>query len=186
MDKEIIRKAEEEMKSVLNFTIKELSSLRAGRATPALLDGVLVNAYNSRLPVNQLATVTTPQPNLISIQPWDKNITGEISKAILASNLGLNPVVDASGIRLPIPPLSEERRREVVKVAHKISEQGKVEIREARRKANEALRKAEKDKTASEDQMHLGIDQVQKLTDRNIAEVERLLREKETEIMETG
>jgi len=172
------------MHRVLDFVKKELSGLRIGRASATLLDGIQVNAYNARMPINQVATVSTPQPNLIMVQPWDKNLAGEIGKAILASNLGLNPVTDATGVRIPIPPLSEERRREVVKVAHKIAEQGRVEIREMRRKANEEIKKAEKEKRVSEDDMHHVINDIQKQTDNAIREVDNLLAAKEKEIME--
>lgn len=184
MVKEIARKAEGDMEKIMSFARHELSSLHVGRANATLLDGVMVSAYNTRMPINQLATITTPQPNLITIQPWDKNIGGDIARAISAANLGLNPIADASGVRVPVPPLSEERRRDVVKVAHKIVEQGKVEIREVRRRSNDALKKEEKEKLISEDQMHQGIEQVQKLTDRLIAELDKALREKEAEIME--
>lgn len=184
MVKETAKRSEEEMKKITLFVEKEFSGLRAGRANVSLLDTVVVSAYNTRMPITQLATLTTPQPNLIFIQPWDKNLAGEISKAILASNLGLNPVSDATGIRVPIPPLSEDRRREVVKVAHKIAEQGRVETREVRRRSNDELRKAEKAGDISEDEMHQGIDLVQKATDRFIAGIDELLRKKEKEIME--
>lgn len=182
--RETIQKTQNEMHRVLDFVRKELSGLRIGRASATLLDGIQVNAYNARMPINQVATVSTPQPNLIMVQPWDKTLAGEIGKAILASNLGLNPVTDATGVRIPIPPLSEERRREVVKVAHKIAEQGRVEIREMRRKANEDIKKAEKEKRVSEDDMHHVINDIQKQTDNAIREVDNLLAAKEKEIME--
>jgi len=182
--REQVKKAESDMRKILDFIKREYSSLRASRANVSLLDGITVAAYNSRLPLNQVATLTTPQPNLIMVQPWDKSLAGEISKAILASNLGLNPISDATGVRVPVPPLSEERRKEVVKVAHKIAEQGRVEIREIRHKANEGLKKSEKEKSISEDDMHHGINEIQKLTDRSITEIDHILAAKEKEIME--
>lgn len=184
MVKEIVKQAEGEMKKISQYLEKEFAGLRAGRASVSLLDTVVVNAYGSRLPVNQVATITTPQPDLIFIQPWDRNLAGEISRAIQLSNLGLNPVADATGIRVPIPPLSEERRREVVRVAHKIAEQGRVETREARRRANDELKKAEKNGDVSEDEMHQGIEQVQKVTDRYTSLIDSALKAKEAEIME--
>ncbi|MFH0796248.1 MAG: ribosome recycling factor [Candidatus Omnitrophota bacterium] len=184
MMKESIKKAEGEMQKVLEFLKKEFSALRAGRASASLLDGVIVSAYNSRLPLNQVATITTPQPNLIVIQPWDKSLVSEISKAVLASNLGLNPIADPTGIKLPIPPLSEERRKEVIKVAHKVAEQGRVEIREVRRRHNEELKKLEKEKKIAEDDLHHGTAEVQKLTDNLTKEIDRLLSAKEKEILE--
>ncbi len=182
--REQVKKAESDMRKILDFIKREYSSLRASRANVSLLDGITVSAYDSRLPLNQVATLTTPQPNLIMVQPWDKSLAGEISKAILASNLGLNPISDATGVRVPVPPLSEERRKEVVKVAHKIAEQGRVEIREIRHKANEGLKKSEKEKNISEDDMHHGINEIQKLTDRSITEIDHILAAKEKEIME--
>ena len=182
--REQVKKAESDMHKILDFIKREYLSLRASRANVSLLDGITVTAYDSRLPLNQVATLTTPQPNLIMVQPWDKTLAGEISKAVLASNLGLNPISDATGIRIPIPPLSEERRKEVVKVAHKIAEQGRVEIREVRHKANEGLKKSEKEKSISEDDMHHGINETQKLTDRSITEIDRILAAKEKEILE--
>lgn len=179
-----VEKAESDMRKILDFIKREYLSLRASRANVSLLDGITVSAYDGRLPLNQVATLTTPQPNLIMVQPWDKSLAGEISKAIIASNLGLNPIADATGVRVPIPPLSEERRKEVVKVAHKIAEQGRVEIRDVRHKANEELKKAEKEKDISEDDMHHGISETQKLTDHSIAEIDHLLAAKEKEILE--
>lgn len=184
MVKEAVSAAETDMGKVMDFARHELSSLRAGRANATLLDGIQVSAYNTRMPINQLATITTPQPNLIMVQPWDRNVAGDIARAIQASNIGLNPVADAGGVRVPVPPLSEERRREVVRVAHKIAEQGKVEIREIRRRANDQLKKEEKAKTISEDQLHQAIEQVQKLTDRFTADLDKALKDKEKEIME--
>ncbi len=182
--KERIKKAEADMGKIVEFVKKEMAALRASRASVTLLDGITVPAYGGRLPINQLATVTVPQSNLIVIQPWDRSLTGEISKAILSSNLGLNPVTEATGIKIPVPPLSEERRKEVVRVAHKIAEQGRIEIREVRRKYNEALKKAEKEKEISEDDMHYAIAEIQKLTDQHISEIDKLLSVKEREIME--
>lgn len=184
MKNKIYKETEEKMKKVLEFFVKEMGGLRAGRASISLLEGIVVDYFGSHLPINQLATVTIPQPQLIVIQPWDKTITEKITKAIQASNLGLNPAADANVIRIAIPPLSEERRKEIVKILHKMKEEAKVELREIRRKANEELKTAEKEKQISEDDMYKGIDEIQKLIDKFIKELDDKTKVKETEIME--
>ena len=184
MKQKIYKETEHNMKSVLDFFSKEIGMLRAGRASIALLEGIVVDYYGSKLPVNQIATVTIPQPQLIVIQPWDKNIIDEITKAIQVSNLGLNPVSDSTVIRISVPPLSEERRKEIVKILHNMAEEAKVELREIRRKSNEELKNREKEKQISEDDMYRGIDEIQKLIDRNIKEIEAKTKDKEKEIME--
>lgn len=184
MKQKIYRDAEDKMKKVIEFFAKEISGLRAGRASVSLLEGIVVEYYGSKLPIHQLATITIPQPSLLVIQPWDKATLDTISKAIQASNLGLNPVADSTVIRVPIPPLSEERRMEIVKVLHRMAEEARVELRELRRKANEELRTAQKDKAISEDDMYRGMDEVQKITDKLIKEIDEKSRTKEKEIRE--
>ncbi len=184
MKTKIHKEAEDKMKKVEEFFVKEISGLRAGRASISLLEGIVVDYYGSHLPINQLATVTIPQAQLIVIQPWDKAIIDKVTKAIQSSNLGLNPVSDASVIRISIPPLSEERRKEIVKILHKMNEEAKVELREIRRKANDELKAAEKEKQVSEDDLHNGMDDIQKVTDKHIKDIDDKTKSKEKEIME--
>ncbi|MGC8976922.1 MAG: ribosome recycling factor [Candidatus Ratteibacteria bacterium] len=184
MRNKIFNEAEQKMKGVVDFFIKEISKLRAGRASISLLEGILVECYGSKMPLTQIATITIPQPQMIVIQPWDKNIYGNILKAIQTSNIGLSPISDGNVIRIPIPPLSEERRKELVKILHKIGEEAKIEIREVRRKANEQLKKAKEEKQISEDDMFKGTEEIQKITDKYIKEIENKINEKEKEIME--
>ncbi len=185
MKAKIFGESQKKMEGVTNFFKKEVGNLRAGRASLSLLEGITVEYYGSKMPVSQIATITIPQPQLIVIQPWDKNVISDIMKAIQASNLGLNPISDASVIKVPVPPISEERRQELVKILHKMGEEAKVEIREIRRKANEELKKGEKDKTISEDDMYKGIDEVQEITDKSIKDVDKRIEDKSKEIMES-
>ncbi|HDN97583.1 MAG: ribosome recycling factor [Candidatus Omnitrophota bacterium] len=184
MTQEVFKETEEKMKKVVEFFKKEIGSLRAGRASVSLLEGITVEYYGSKLPIQQIATITIPQPSLIIIQPWDKSVIDKITKAIQMSNLGLNPIADANVIKVPIPPLSEERRKEITKILHKMEEEAKVELREIRRKANETLKNMEKEKKISEDDFYRGRDEIQKLTDKYIEEIEELTEKKEKEIME--
>ncbi len=126
MKQKILREAEEKMRKVEEFFLREIGSLRAGRASVSLLEGIVVDYYGSRLPINQMATVTIPQPQLIHVAPWDKTMVDKVAKAIQASNLGLNPVIDPNGIKIPIPPLSQERREEIVKILHRMAEEARV------------------------------------------------------------
>ncbi|RMF70505.1 MAG: ribosome recycling factor [Calditrichaeota bacterium] len=182
--KEIEKHAEERMQKAVENTRGELSKIRTGKASPAILDTIRVSYYGSMVPLKQVASINTPEPRLITIQPWERNLIGEIEKAILKSDLGLNPVNDGTVIRLPIPQLTEERRKDLVRLCHKLSEEGRIAIRNIRRDANEALKKAEKNHEISEDQYHTAIDEVQKLTDNYIQQVDDILKNKETEIME--
>jgi len=183
MDEEINRLRAESDRTVEAIR-NELAHIRTGRATTQLLDGIRVDYYGSAVPLQQVATVNVPEPRLITVQPWEKNLLGEITKAIQKSELGLNPASDGNVIRLPIPPLTEERRKDLVKLVKKIGEEGKVSLRNHRREANEALKKSEKARTITEDQMHKGSDRVQKLTDEYIKKIDELLAKKEAEIME--
>ena len=184
MKNRIVKEVESKMKGIVDFFTKEIGTLRIGRASVSLLEGIVVEYYGSKLPINQIATITIPQPQLLVIQPWDKNVVDEIVKAIQLSNIGLNPVSDGNVIRIPVPPLSEERRKEIVKILHKMSEEAKVEIREVRREANAKLKEKEKNGEISEDDMYKGIDEIQKITDRYIEEINKKTESKEKEIME--
>jgi ribosome recycling factor len=174
----------EKMEKTIETLKRELQSVRAGRATPALLDRVTVDYYGTPTPVNQLASLTVPEPRMLVIQPWDKGVMQEIEKAIQKSDLGLNPMNDGSVIRIVIPPMTEERRMELVKLVRKMGEDAKVAIRNVRRDANDEIRKKEKAGELSTDESHRQQEQVQKLTDQYIQEVESLVREKEKDIME--
>lgn len=170
-------------KTVDNFK-KELSRIRTGRASPTLLEGITVEYYGSPMPVNQVATITIQEARLILVQPWEKNMLGPIEKAIQASDLGLNPQNDGNLIRLPIPALNEERRKELYKNCKKISEDSKIAIRNIRRDENEKLKKAEKDKEITQDEQKKSLDEIQKLTDTFIKAIDEQLEIKEKEIME--
>ena len=162
----------------------DIAALRTGRASANVLDPVSVDAYGSKMPLNQVANISVPEPRMITVSVWDKSMVGAVEKAIRESNLGLNPVTDGSTLRIPLPELNEERRKELVKVAHNYAENGRVAIRHVRRDGMDDLKKAEKDGDISEDEHHAQSDRVQKLTDEMIAEVDRLLSDKETEIMQ--
>jgi len=162
----------------------ELAHIRTGRATTQLLDGIRVDYYGSAVPLNQVATISVPEPRLITVQPWEKTLIPEITKAIQRSELGLNPASDGNLIRLPIPPLTEERRRDLVKLVKKIGEEGKVSMRNHRRDANESLKKKEKAKEITEDDMHKGTDRVQQLTGEYTKRLDELVSKKDAEVME--
>ncbi|BCS86766.1 ribosome recycling factor [Pseudodesulfovibrio sediminis] len=162
---------------------KEFSKLRTGRATTSLVDGIIVDYYGTPTPINQLASVSVPDSKTITIQPWDKGAFGGVEKAIMASDLGLNPVNDGKIIRIAIPPLTEERRKDLVKIAKKYTEDAKIAIRNVRRDMNDALKKMEKDKDISEDDRKHGETEVQKLTDDYVKASDTSLAEKEKEIL---
>jgi ribosome recycling factor len=178
------RKTEERMKDVIEATRREFASIRTGRANPALLDRVNVEAYGDVYPINQVASVSVPEPRLLVIQPWDRKLVPDIERAILKSDLALTPMSDGSIIRIPIPTLTEDRRRELVKVARKVAEEMRIRVRNIRREAIDILREKEKNKEITEDDLRRGQDDVQKLTDAFIAEIDSLLETKEAEIME--
>ncbi len=180
----IIHETEEKMKKAVDFTRQELTKLRSGKATAAILDDIKIDYYGQKMPIAQTASVNTPDAHLITVQPWDKSMIGEIEKAILAANIGLTPANDGTVIRLSVPPLTEERRKELVKVAKKFAEDGRITIRNIRRDSNEHLKKAEKDEHVSEDERKHGENEVQKLTDKYIKQVDEILTGKEKEIME--
>ena len=182
--KELLKDARQRMdKSISNF-VDELTKIRTGRATPALLDTVKVDYYGQQVPLNQAATVTAPEPRLLAIQPWEKNMLAEIEKAILKADLGLNPGNDGTMIRIPIPQLSEERRKDLVKLVHKFAEEGRVAVRNIRRDVNDHLKKLEKDHKISEDELHNRLDEVQSFTDDHIKKIDEIMKSKEQEVME--
>ncbi len=184
MIKEILQDAEDRMKKSIEVFRRDLASTRAGRATPSLLDRIVVDYYGEMLPVNQLATVSVPEPRLLVIQPWDQNAVASIDKAIQKSDLGIPPRRDGHIIRLAIPQLTEERRHDLVKACRKKAEEERVAIRNIRRDANDMVRGLEKDGDASEDEVRRALDDIQKLTDRYVQSVDGILQGKEEEIME--
>jgi ribosome recycling factor len=162
----------------------ELVRIRTGKATTSLLDGIKVDYYGTPTPLNQLGTVSTPDIHTIAIQLWDKSAVQSVEKAIMNANLGLNPMTEGQLVRIPIPPLNEERRKELVKLIKKFAEEGKIAIRNVRRDAIEHLKKAEKDEHVSEDDRKHAEIEVQKLTDKHIKDIDALVQQKEKEIME--
>ena len=180
----ILTDAEEKMKKSLQAVKRDFASLRTGKASVSLLDSIRVDYHGTIMPLNQLGSVSAPEARLLVVQAWDKSIVGEIARAIQMADLGLNPQVDGNIIRLPIPPLNEERRKELVKHCKKIAEEGKVAIRNVRREANDSFKKSEKDKSISEDQMKRGIDKIQELTDKFIEDIDDAMDTKEADIME--
>ena len=180
----VLKDSEDRMKKALAALDKEFSRLRTGRATTSLLDGVRVDYYGTATQLDQLASVATPDSRTITIQPWDRKAFADIEKAILKSGLGLTPVNDGKIIRISIPPLTEDRRKDLAKVAKKYAEEAKVAVRNVRRDANEGLKKKKNDKAISEDDQHKGQEDVQKLTDGYIAKTDEAFSKKEKEIME--
>lgn len=162
----------------------DLASLRTGRASSNLLDPVQVPAYGSTMPINQVATVSVPEPRMIAVSVWDKQMVGAVDRAIRESNLGFNPIVDGTTLRIPLPELNEQRRKELVKKAHEYAENARVAVRHVRRDGMDFLKKAEKDGDISEDDQRKQSDQVQKLTDDTISQIDSLLTTKESEIMQ--
>jgi len=182
--KKIHTDTEERMKKAVEAIGKELASIRTGKATTSLLDGIRVDYYGTMTPLSQMANIAVPDARLLVIQPWEKKLIPEIVKAIQKSDLGLNPQSDPNVVRLPIPPLTEERRKDLVKLVKKVAEEGKVAIRNIRRDSNDALKKAEKDKEISEDESRKAQERVQEITDEYIENIEEMLKKKEQEIMQ--
>lgn len=181
---DVIRETEDKMKKAMEALKRELASIRTGRATPALLDRIQVDYYGNPTPINQVGNISVPEPRMLVITPWDKSILGPIEKAILKSDLGITPTNDGSIIRLAIPALTEERRKELTKVVSKKSEEGKVSVRNIRRDANEHLKKLRKDSKISEDEEKRAEEKIQKITDKYILDVEKVAKTKDAEIME--
>ncbi len=184
MVKDILKETETKMKKGVEVVRQEFIKIRTGKATTALLDGIKIDYYGTMMPLNQIANVSTPDVHSLTVTPWDKGIIGAVEKAILVANLGLNPANDGTVIRVPIPPLNEERRKELVKLIKKFAEEGKISLRNVRRDAIEHLKKSEKQEHYSEDERKRGEEEVQKLTDKHIKEIDALVVMKEKEIME--
>ena len=174
--------AQKMSKTILSFQ-KDLSTLRTGRANPSMLDLIRIDVYGQKMPINQLATVTIPEPRTISIQVWDKNNVKAVDSEIQKSNLGINPQVDGQIVRIHIPQLTEERRKELTKILKNLGEKGKISVRNIRRESNDNIKKLLKDKKISEDESKDYENQVQKTTDDNIAKIEKILSNKEKEIL---
>jgi ribosome recycling factor len=181
---QLFRDAEERMRKAVEATRSEFTSIRTGRATAGLLDHVMVEAYGSQMPLRHVANVAVPDPRTITVTPHDKSILGDIRKAIEKSDLGITPGVDGNTIRLGLPPLNEERRKDLVKLVHKRAEEGRVAVRNVRHGAHDRLKAALKEHTITEDENRRANEQLQKLTDKYIAEVDGLVAHKEKEIME--
>jgi ribosome recycling factor len=183
MKAKILEDMKRRMNKVLEVMAHDLGRVRTGRASVALLEGIKVEAYNASMPLSQVASLAAPEPRLLTIQPWDPTLLGDIEKAIMKSDLGLTPTNDGKLIRLPIPTLTTERRKELVKVVKKMGEEAKVALRNVRRDGNESLKDLKKDKQISEDDAHRAQDEVQKITDDFIKKVDAQAADKEKEIM---
>ena len=182
--KDLEKDIKHRMETTLDVVKKEFAGLRTGRASVSLLDPIMVDAYGSQMPLNQVASVAAPEPRMLTVQVWDKGQAKAVEKAIRESNLGLNPAVDGQLLRVPIPPLNEERREELKKVAGKYAEDGKIAIRNVRRDGNDQLKKMEKDGEISEDESRQYHDEIQKLTDSLIKQIDDALSQKQEEIMQ--
>ncbi|RJQ33393.1 MAG: ribosome recycling factor [Actinobacteria bacterium] len=180
----VISRTEEKMSKAVLHTVEELKGVRTGRASTTLLDRVVVDYYGTKTPLKQMATINVPEPQLITIQPWDKSVIPSVEKAIMASDLGLNPSNDGNLIRLSFPPLTEERRIELTKVVKHIGEEGKVAVRNVRRDSIEELKKLQKDGAISEDDYYREHDHIQKITDENSNKIDEMVASKEKEVME--
>jgi ribosome recycling factor len=181
--KDIANDARKRMDSAVEDARRKLTTVRTGRASVSLLDNITVEYYGTEMPLNQVATIHAPEPTMVTVQPFDPTQLANIEKSIRASELGLNPSNDGKLIRVPIPPLTEERRKQMVKVVHEIAEEHRTAIRNVRRDANDHLKKMLKDKTVSEDAEKDGLDQIQKLTDQHITRINELSEHKEKEVM---
>lgn len=184
MEKELRRKTAEKMEGAIDALKKEFGAIRTGRATLALLDGIIIDYYGTPTPIQQLASLSIPEAKQIAIQPWEQKIIPDIEKAIMKSDLGLTPANDGKLIRINIPALTEERRKQIVKIVKKRAEEAKIAVRNIRRDSNEDLKKLEKEKHISEDDVKRSHDEIQKLTDSYTAKIDEILKHKEQEIME--
>jgi len=180
----ILKNADSKMKKSVEALVKELASIRTGRASPALVEHIKVDYHGVVTPLIQLASISVPEPRMISIHPWDRTIINNIDKAILKSDLGLNPVNDGNNIRISIPLLTEERRKDLIKIIHKRLEESRITIRNMRREAVDELKTSEKNKEISQDQNTRASDQLQKITDNYIEAINKIGRDKEAEILE--
>jgi ribosome recycling factor len=184
MRKEVLSNVHEKMTKALEHIRREFATIRTGRASTSLLDGITIDYYGSPVPLNQIANVSAPEPKLLLVTPYDKGALGNIERALLTSDLGLTPNNDGKVIRIPIPELTEERRKNLVKVVRRLAEDTRVSVRNIRREANEQVKKGEKDGDVPEDESHRIIDEVQKVTDDYIKKIDEFLKAKEQDIME--
>lgn len=182
--KELYGQLKSRMEKAVEDFRKEMAATRTGRASVHMLDGITVEAYGSQMPLNQLSNVSAPEPQLITVQPWDVSVIGAIEKAIRAAGLGLNPMNDGKLVRVPVPALTEERRKEMVKHLHKILEDHRTAVRNIRRDGNDAIKKVLKDKKITEDEERGSLEQIQKLTDDEIKKMEEMSKAKEKEVMQ--
>ena len=182
-EKDVIKEARVRMDGVIDDFKRKIAAIRTGRAAISILDNVMVDYYGTPTPLNQMASVHAPEPQLLTVQPWDQTQVGPIEKAIRAADLGLNPSNDGKLVRIPIPPLTEERRKQLAKQLHDIAEDHRTAVRNVRRDANDRLKKMLKDKSISEDAERDALQEVQKLTDTHIGQIDDLLKSKEHEIM---
>lgn len=178
-----VEEGKKRMDDALEAIRREFATVRTGKATPSLLDSVRVQAYGSQMPLNQVATINTPEPSMIMVQPFDKTLLGDVEKAIMTSGLGLNPMNDGNVIRVPIPPLNEERRKEFVKILHKMAEDGRISIRHARRTVREEIHELVKEHEVGEDEGRRREEQLEKLTHEYTDKIEGMLKAKEEEVM---
>jgi ribosome recycling factor len=184
MSNKLVTEAEERMKKIMEATRRELSGIRSGKASPALLDVVRVEAYGQMVPIQQVGSVSAPEPRLLVVQPWDRALVKAVSRAIQQSELGLNPTDDGAVVRVPIPALTEERRRDLVKVVSRLVEEGRVHVRQVRHDVNKDIKTMEHEGVVSEDDAKRLSAEVQKLTDRTIGLIDDLLKKKTAEVME--
>ena len=184
MKNKVISETDRKMDKAVEAFERDLAHVRTGRASAALLEGITVDYYGTQMPLNQVASISVPESRLLTVQPWDANILADIEKAILSSDLGLTPSNDGKIIRVSIPPLTEERRKDLVKVVKKMAEESRVAVRNCRRDAIDKLKNQKKDKQISEDEMYKLQDEIQKLTDNHIKKIDKILQDKEKEIME--
>lgn len=184
MSSEILADADQKMARAIDAMERDLQGIRTGRASTSLVERITVDYYGTQTPLNQLASISVPETHQILIQPWDRGVLGAIEKAITKSDIGLTPNVDGTVVRLNIPPLTEERRKDLVRVVHKRMEEARVEVRNVRRDAADQLKKEERDGSVGSDEAHRHLDQLQKTTDRHVAEVDRRGEAKEQEVLE--
>lgn len=184
MSKTALQQLDDKMQKTIDLLTREYTTLRAGRATPALLDKIFVDYYGTPTPINQVATISVPEPRLLVIQPWDRNLVTQIEKSILKSDLGITPASDGNIIRLAIPSLTQEKRKDLVKVIHKKAEETRVAIRNLRREGNDQVKNEEKTIKLSEDEVKRRLDEIQKTTDSYIKRIDQMAESKEKEIME--
>lgn len=179
-----VEEARARMEKAVEAVRREFSTVRTGKASPAILEHVRVEAYETQMPLEQLATITAPEARTLVVQPWDKNLIDQIERAIQNADLGLNPSNDGNVIHVPFPPLNEERRQELVRVLHKMAEEGRISVRAARRDVNESVKEQMKNGDISEDEGHRRLDRIQELTDQHVGQIDSLLKSKEQEVLE--